>query len=316
MSSPSPVTDGRRVFALTGAGTLKGFDLEGRELWARNLQEDYGAFGLQWGYASSPTLHAGRLYVQVLHGMKTDEPSYVLAVDPGDGTTLWRVERPTDAPMESPDAYTTPLVVQAGGETAIAISGGDYVTGHHPSTGEELWRLGGLNPGKDKNYRVVASSFASSGFLVVPTRQAPLQVFRVENATEEPVELWETREGPDVPTPVSDGERLYIVKDNGVMLALDLRTGGVVWGPQRLKTGTYSASPVLAAGLIYVTSEDGVTSVVKAGPDFELVAQNDLGAYTLSSPAVSDGQIFIRTEDYLYCIGERQPGGAPAEAQR
>jgi outer membrane protein assembly factor BamB len=306
MSSPSPVTDGERVFALTGAGTLEGFDLDGRELWARNLQEDYGDFGLNWGYASSPTLYDGRLYVQVLHGMKTDDPSYVLAVDPGDGSTLWRVERPTDAPHESPDAYTTPLVLRAGGETAIVISGGDYVTGHDPATGEELWRLGGLNPDKEGNYRVVASSVTSNGYLVVPTRERPLQVFRVERATQPPVEVWQTREGPDVPTPVSDGERLYVVRDNGVTLAMDLETGDVVWGPQRLKTGTYSASPVLVDGLIYATSEDGVTTIVRAGPEFELVAQNDLGSYTLSSPAISDGQIFLRTEDYLYCIGERR----------
>ena len=88
---------------------------------------------------------------------------------------------------------------------------------------------------------------------------------------------------------------------------LDAVTGSVVWGPQRIKTGTYSASPVLVDGKIYATSEDGVTSVVAAKSEFELIAENDLGGYTLSSPAVSDGQIFIRTESHLYCIGER-PG--------
>lgn len=306
MSSPSPVTDGKSVWALTGTGVLEAFDFEGNELWGRDLQAEYGDFGLNWGYASSPALHQGVLYVQVLHGMKTDDPSYVLAVNASDGSTLWRVERPTDAPRESPDAYTTPAVLERGGRTAIVVSGGDYVTGHDPATGEELWRLGGLNPEKNGNYRVVASAVIGGDMLFVPTRKEPFQAFRLGAAHAAPELAWTTREGPDVPTPVTDGERLYVVKDNGVMLALDPGSGDVVWGPQRLEVGTYSASPVLADGRIYVTNEAGLTSVVSAGPEFELLAENDLAAYTLSSPAVSDGQIFIRTERFLYCIGERR----------
>ena len=306
MSSPSPVTDGKRVWTMTGAGVLKGFDFAGTELWSRDLQQEYGSFGLMWGYASSPTLHDGRVYVQVLHGMKTDDPSYVLAVDATDGSTVWRVERPTDAPRESPDAYTTPAVLEVDGETTIVITGGDYATGHDSASGEELWRVGGLNPGKEGNYRVVASAVVRDGVLFVPSRKDPLQAFRIGSAVEAPALMWQTREGPDVPTPVSDGERLYIVKDNGVMFALDAASGAVVWGPKRIKTGTYSASPVLVNGLIYATSEDGVTSIVAAKSEFELVAENDLEGYTLASPAISSGQIFIRTESHLYCIGERR----------
>ena len=97
MSSPSPVTDGRGVWIMTGTGILKGFDFSGRELWARDIQQEYGRFGLQWGYASSPLLHEDSLYVQVLHGMRTDDPSYLLRIDKTDGRTLWRVERPTMA---------------------------------------------------------------------------------------------------------------------------------------------------------------------------------------------------------------------------
>ena len=124
MSSPSPVTDGRNVWVMTGTGVLKGFDFEGRELWARDLQKDYGAFGLNWGYASSPLLHEDSLYVQVLHGMNTDDPSYVLRVDKKTGKTLWRVERPTDAVRESPDAYTTPALLQYSTSKEIVVSGG------------------------------------------------------------------------------------------------------------------------------------------------------------------------------------------------
>jgi outer membrane protein assembly factor BamB len=117
---------------------------------------------------------------------------------------------------------------------------------------------------------------------------------------------WSFNNGPDVPTPVTDGTYLYSINDRGIMYCLDVKTGKAVYGPQRLRSATYSASPVLADGKIYITDEDGVTSVVKAGPEFGVLAENDLGQYTLSSVAVSEGQLFIRTDGLLYAIGERR----------
>ncbi len=308
MSSPSPVTDGTHVWVMTGTGILKAFDFSGNEKWSRDIQADYGQFGLNWGYASSPLLYDGMLYVQVLHGMRTDDPSYLLGIDPASGQTQWRVERPTDAPRESPDSYTTPAVLKYDGKVEIVVTGGDYVTGHDPSNGKELWRRGGLNPKKAGNYRIVASPLVRDDVLYVPTRKNPLQAFRTGGASGRPELIWKTEDGPDVPTPVTDGEFLYIVRDNGVMLCLNARSGELVWGPERVRPGTYSASPVLADGKIYATSEDGVTSVVEASDEFKLLAENDLESYTLSSPAISDGQIFIRTEKFLYCIGKRRSG--------
>ena len=146
MSSPSPVTDGTHVWVMTGTGVLKAFDFAGKEIWSRDIQQDYGRFGLNWGYASSPLLHEDALYVQVLHGMKTDDPSYLLRIDKATGKTVWKVERPTAAIQESPDAYTTPALLQYGTTTEIVVTGGDVVTGHDPATGKELWRADGLNP--------------------------------------------------------------------------------------------------------------------------------------------------------------------------
>jgi outer membrane protein assembly factor BamB len=117
--------------------------------------------------------------------------------------------------------------------------------------------------------------------------------------------LWSTVNGPDVPTPVTDVKYFYVVNDRGIMWCLDAMTGQEIYGQQRLKSGTYSASPVLADEKIYVTNEDGLTTVVKAGPKFEIVDENVLNDYCLSSPAISDGQIFIRTAQQLYCIGKR-----------
>lgn len=305
MSSPSPVTDGEQVFVLTGTGILKAFDFRGAELWSRNIPADYGDFGLNWGYASSPLLFRDALFVQVLHGMKTDDPSYVLRIDKATGDTRWRVERPTDAIRESPDSYTTPFVHEVGGSFELVITGGDVVTGHDLDTGRERWRSDGLNPENSSSYRIVASPIVKNGIIYAPTRVKPLLALRTggEGDITESHRIWSFDRGPDVPSPVTDGERFYVVTDNGVLYALDARTGETLLGPTRLPPGTYSASPVLAEGRLYVINEDGLASVVAVGDGFEILSTNDMGAYTLSSMAMSDGQIFLRTAEALYCIG-------------
>jgi outer membrane protein assembly factor BamB len=307
MSSPSPVTDGRSVYVMTGTGILKGFDFTGKELWTRDIQKEYGQFGLQWGYASSPLLHEDSLYVQVLHGMKTDDASYVMRIDKKSGKTLWKVDRPTSAIRESPDSYTTPALLRYGKTTEIVITGGDCVTGHDPATGKELWRANGLNPDNNPNYRIVASPIIFDDIIYAPTRNRPLLALKAGgrgDVTSSHV-LWSTVNGPDVPTPVTDGKYFYVVNDRGIVFCLDAKTGAEIYVQQRIKPGTYSSSPVLADGKIYITNEDGLTTVVAAGPKFEVLAENPLNDYALSSPAISDGQIFIRTAAHLYAIGKK-----------
>jgi outer membrane protein assembly factor BamB len=245
------------------------------------------------------------LYVQVLHGMTTDDPSYLLRLDAATGKTRWRVERPTDAVRESPDSYTTPALVERGALQEIVVTGGDYVTGHDPATGRELWRAGGLNPDRDSNYRIVASPVVAGDLVLAPTRVKPLLAIRAGGRGDVSAthRAWSFDNGPDVPTPATDGSNVYVVTDRGIAWCLDLRTGRVVYGPERLKPGTYSASPVVADGRIYVTNEEGLTSVFKAGPAFEVLAENALDEFTLSSPAISNGQIFLRTAQHLFAIG-------------
>lgn len=307
MSSPSPVTDGKLVWVMTGTGVLKCFDFAGKEIWAREIQKDYGHFGLNWGYASSPLLYDNALFVPVLHGMRTDEPSYLLRIDAQTGKTVWRAERPTPAIMESPDAYITPGLLRMGSKTELIISGGDCVTGHDLKTGNELWRAYGLNPNNNPDFRIVNSPLISDGMIYVGSKYKPYLAVRAGGSgdvTKTHV-AWTFANGPDVPTPVIDGDLLYIVRDNGVVFCLDKKTGQEVYGQQRLKAGTYSSSPVLADGKIYVTNEEGTTTVFKTGPKFEILAENALSDYCLSSPAISDGQIFIRTAQHLFCIGAR-----------
>ncbi len=309
-SSPSPVTDGSHVWVVTGKGDVAAFGMEGNRIWQRNLQEDYGAFGLGWGYASSPLLHDGKLIIEVLQGNNTDDPSYIVALDALSGNPLWRQERPTDAVGESPDAYTTPALFRYDGKTEIVIAGGDYVTGHDPETGKEIWRAGGLNPRKRSNYRIVASPVVVDDMIYAPTRKKPLLALRGggegDVTASHLVWKWDGSASPDVPTPVSDDKYFYMVDDRGVITCLGAKTGEVIWGPERTAQGTVSSSPILADGKIYFTNEDAVTAVVAAGPEFRLLATNELvgGGYTLSSLAVSGSRLYMRTATHLYCLGK------------
>jgi outer membrane protein assembly factor BamB len=238
--------------------------------------------------------------------MRTDDPSYILKFDKMTGETIWQVERPTEAIRESPDSYTTPSIVETDGGLELVITGGDVVTGHSLDTGEELWRMDGLNPGNNASYRIVASPLVLDDIVFAPSRERPLLVLHAggrKDVTDSHL-LWSTNSEPDVPTPVTDGTYLYILRDNGVMFAHQARTGEVVWGPERVAPGTYSASPLLADGRIYLTSEDGVTTVIRQGPEFEVLATNDLDEYTLSSLVPVRGQIFARTDFTLWAIGQ------------
>ena len=208
-----------------------------------------------------------------------------------------------------------PAWIETNGRAELIITGGDVVSGHDPQTGREYWRADVLNPSRNSSYRIVASPFAVGGLVIAPTRNNPLVAVRPGGSGDVARShiAWSFAQGPDVPTPVSDGKLLYIVRDNGVVFALDVQTGTTVYGPVRLPPGTYSASPVLADGKIYVTTEEeGITTVFKAGPTFEVLSRNsllgDCSPYCLSSVAVSEGQLFIRTASFLWAIGERKPG--------
>jgi outer membrane protein assembly factor BamB len=309
-TSPSPVTDGKHVWVIAGTGQVTAYTVKGKQVWSFNLQDTYGDFGLNWGYASSPLLYKGRLIIQILHGMRTDLPSYVTAYDAATGKRLWKQVRPTDALRESPDAYTTPVVLKHKGKDQIVISGADYVTGHDPDTGVEVWRAGGLNPNQEGAYRVVGSPVTAEGMVFATSRKKPILALRAggtgDISTSHLAWAYDAGGGPDVPSAVTDGTYFYMVDDKGLISNLDARTGEKVWGPERTAQGTVSGSLVLADGKLYVTNENAVTSVVTAGPTFKLLSTNELdGSYTLSSPAISGDSIFIRTGNSLYRIREK-----------
>lgn len=308
MSSPSPVTDGAMVWWLTGTGVLTALDFSGKVAWRHDLQEKYGKFGLGWGYGSSPLLYEGKVIVQVLHGMNTDDPSYLVAFDGKTGSIAWRVERPTDSPNEGPDSYTTPFPLKVGGKTHVVVSGGDYVTGHDPATGREIWRLGGFNPANDQFYRQICTPGQAGDILIGCIKKGPTIAFRAggEGLVTRSNTLWSSSDLVfDVPSPVSDGTHFYLLNDQGLVSCVEAKTGKALYQKERIPRGTYRASPLLADGRIYCINQGARTTVLAAGPEFKILAENPLDDdYTLSSIAVSGPNLFIRTSSHLYCIGK------------
>jgi outer membrane protein assembly factor BamB len=230
-------------------------------------------------------------------------------LDKKSGKTLWKVDRPTDAKHESPDSYSTPTLVRVEGKTQLVVSGGDYVTGHDLDTGREIWRMGGFNPNQERFYRTIASSLVSGGIVyTTSTRGKPFIAFRAggQGDITSTNLVWKNDLGSDVPTPTTDGKRIYVVSDRGVMVCLDAKTGKVLWDRQRIEPGTYSASPLLADGKLYVTNEDGATTVMNAGDEFKVLAVNRVNGHTLASPVAVGDEILLRTADYLYCLANKK----------
>jgi len=199
------------------------------------------------------------------------------------------------------------------GKDEIITSGGDIITGHDPETGAELWRVGGLNPKLEHWNRTITSPIVSGDVIIGPSRRNPLVAIKAGGRGDisESHAMWKFDKGPDVPTPVSDGKYLYIVDDQGIFNCLDLRTGEPAYKPERIAEGTYSPSLVMGDGKIYATSESAVTTVLAAGPEFKVLAENHLDdEYTLATPILVGDKIYYRTSTHLYCIGAK-----PAETK-
>lgn len=307
MSSPSPITDGKMVWWLTGTGNLTGLSVEGKVVWSHDLQKEYVKFGLNWGYGASPLLFEGMLIVPVLHGWHNTGPSYLIAFDASTGKEVWKIERKTDAKKEGPDAYTTPIPMKYPDHTEIIVVGGDYFTAHDPKTGEEIWRCGGLNPKQDQFYRAVCSPAVVGQMAFACIKQGPFVACKGggKGLVTDTHLAWTNKFGCDVPTPVSDGTYLYVLNDGGMLSCYDPATGKAFYERQRLPGGTYDASPLIVEGRIYCTNEKARTTVVATGPEFKVLGENVLDDdYTLSSIAVSGKEFFVRTSSHLYCIGK------------
>lgn len=307
-ASLSPSTDGKLVYALAGSGDFVAVDLDGKEVWRFNVQERYGKFSFGFGMHSTPVLHDGRLYLQLIH----PRLQAVVAVDAATGKEVWKVDRPSDGKNECLNSYTTPCLWLRNGKATLITHGNDYAIGHDLADGKELWRLGDLNPKASYNatLRFVASPVAASDLIVIPTAKNGAVVGLSPDASGAisaggTGELWRIAKGtPDVPSPVVFEGRVFLCRENGVLTTIDARSGKQYFS-ERFHSQTYRASPVIADGKLILSAKDGTFTVVKPGETLTILAKNKLSDQFTASPAVSNGRLYLRGFANLYAIGTK-----------
>jgi len=307
LASPSPSTDGKRVYTMTGDGEVVAFDFAGKEVWRFNAQERYGRFRLGFGYHTTPVLHDRRLYLQLIHS----GGAWVVAIDAASGRELWKVERPSDGTNECEHAYTSPSIWSKASDAQLITHGNDYAIGHRLIDGKELWRVAELNPKErySRTLRFVASPVVSEGLIVIPSAKGRGVVGLKPGASGiilpgNKSEQWRlTRGTPDVVSPLIYGREVYLNRENGSIACLDAATGKQQY-EERAHAQTYRASPVAADGKIYVAARDGTVSVLKAGPKFEVLSKNKIADSLTASPALANGHIYLRGIKALYSIGK------------
>ncbi len=321
-SSPSPVTDGKTVVFLYGNGDLVAFDNTGKKLWSHDLQKQFGEFAYQWTYSASPTIFNGKLYVQIL---QRDEPvhdkgkvggeSFLLCLDPGTGKVIWRHVRPTEAKAESREAFSTPIPFQHNGRWELLITGGDMVSGHDPETGKEFWRWGTWNPTRITHWRLVPSPVAGAGVvLACAPKKEPVFAVKLggNGVLPDSAIAWQsTKPSPitsDVPTPLFYQGDFFILSDGAKALSrVEPATGKVKWTMSTPGIKKYEASPTGADGKIYLMNFAGDVVVVDAA-NGNVLLNTPMGETgdneTRSEISVSHGQLFIRTNSKLFCVGK------------
>ena len=313
-ASPTPVTDGKHVWVFFGQGDLACFDFDGNEVWAKNLQEEYGKFEIQFGMSSTPVLHGDNLYFQLIHGKWSSEPSrgIVVAIDKSSGKEVWKTMRLTDAINENKHSYASPILYDDGKLQYLVTHGADYVIAYDLKDGSEIWRCGNINPKANYNdtLRLVATPAAAQGLIVVPSAKGgPVLGLRADlkgNVTEDDAAYkWVMKRGtPDVPSPLIHEGLVYLCRENGNLICLDAESGEKIY-EDRTVAERHRASPVLAGDHIYLTARNsGTVTVVKAGRDFEIVSKNTLDEAISASPAISGGRIYLRSFDALYAVGK------------
>jgi len=304
-ASPSPTTDGRRVVVHFGNGDLAAYDFEGKQLWHRNLQKDYGDYTIWWGHANSPVLWKDLVISVCMQDSCADlpgkpSPSYVVAHDARTGEERWKTMRMTAASHESCDSYITPILWKNGERQELVVMGGQMLDAYDPATGRRLWFLPEL-----VGNRTITGPVAGHGMIYITQgmRRPMLAVRPGGDGQRTPEDIvWRLKQGtPDSPTPVVWGQSLFLVTNDGIARCFHAITGRLQW-KERLK-GEYRASPVAADGRIYFLNTRGLTTVVAASPRLNRLAENQLDDETLASPAISDGRVYLRGRKALHCLG-------------
>jgi dienelactone hydrolase len=315
-ASATPATDGEHLVVLFGSEGLYCFDLDGTLQWTRDVGAIDGGASYdatyQWGSASSPIIHDGLAIVQA----DQQVGSFIAAFDLDSGEEVWRT------PRDVISSFATPTVYTGGAREELIVNGPERIYGYDPRSGETLWTLAGSSFNTTPT-PVIANDlfYVASGYRIQPIFAirpgASGDISLPEGATDSEFIAWSSpRFGPYMTTPLAYRDHLYTISNRGVVTTFAATTGERIY-QSRLGNagGTYTASPIASDGHIYAASEDGDVFVFAAGAEHELVATNPVGEVILATPAISEGQIFVRTTRHLFAFQESAAPAAAVSAQ-
>ncbi len=307
-ANSTPATDGKHVVAFFGSEGLFCYDMDGKLLWKKDLgtldSGYYLAPKAQWGFGSSVSLHDGMILIQA----DVQKESFLAAYRVEDGSEIWRTQR-SDVPT-----WSTPTVHRDAKRSQVIVNGWKHIGGYDLATGKELWKMKGGGdipiPTPYVAHDLIFLTSAHGGGIPVYAikTSATGDIALKEDATSNEHVAWsEPRGGSYMPTSIVLGDYLYVLRDSGILSCYEARTG-VLQYKERLPGGSlaFTASLVAADGKIYLTSETGEILVVKAGPEFEILATNEMNEICMATPAISEGTLFFRTRDHLVAVAVSQ----------
>jgi outer membrane protein assembly factor BamB len=296
-ASPTCVTDGEVVIAFFGRAGLHAYSLEGKSLWSKDL----GLFDGPWGVGASPVI----VDDLVIQNGDADRDAFLAAFDKRTGKDVWRVSRPEHR------GWSTPILFEVAGRQELILNGHEGVAAYDPATGKSLWSCRGFNgrgepsatPGNELVYLV--NGLPGDVYAVRPGGEGDVTDSRM---------AWHTarKVGRDLPSPIVMGDYMIVVSMGGMAACYGAADGQEIW--QERLGGNFSASPIAAAGLAYFQSEDGSVVVIKPGTRLDQVARNTIAVdddeVFRASPSPCEGQLFLRSDRALYCVGRRSQAAA------
>jgi outer membrane protein assembly factor BamB len=307
-ANSTPATDGRIVVAWFGSQGVYAYDFSGQFLWKVDLGRlDLGAYDIptyEWGPASSPIIWNDLVILQC----DTQTDSFILALDAATGKTVWKTDR------DELPSWGTPTIATTATGSVLVANASNFIRGYDPRTGKELWRLGGSSkitaptPIFGEGFFVVVSGRGPERpiFVVRPNAHGDLTLPEGKTASESIV--WSrTGRGSYMPTPLIYNGILYVLANNGLFDAYNLKTGEEIYRQRLPAVGSgFSASPVAADGKIYLSNEDGEMLVIAAGEKFNHLATNSMGELLMATPALSDGVMYVRSSASLFAVGRKR----------
>jgi outer membrane protein assembly factor BamB len=304
-ANATPATDGRHIVAMFGSEGLFCYNREGEFLWRVDFGAPhagpYNAPALEWGCASSPLIHKDAVIVQcdVVKG------GFIAVLDLATGKERLRI--PRDGEVAT---WSTPAIWEAGERTQIVCNGYRHIGGYDLLSGKAIWSLRGggdipvPTPVIAGNRVFICNAHGRMNPIYAIAAEASGDITPIALKPPPGLAWWSARGGSYIPTPIVIDDALYVAGDRGVLTCYDASTGELRYRQRLANGGSYSASPVAAAGRLYLTAESGQIHVVATGPNFQLLATNDMNEICMATPAIDAGQLFIRTRSQLYCIGE------------